>query len=158
MRSGYASLTLVVVERASAQRSKRRIDHVDSVQHLAALPCPQRRNRSIQIVPLHSHRLDRIFPSGPRVPFARMSEPQTVLIVDDEDDIRELARISLERVGGMRVLVATAKVLEELDKDALASWPVVGVLNKGELDIGRMVTIVSDALGTNPLRKTNGHD
>jgi CheY-like chemotaxis protein len=52
----------------------------------------------------------------------------------------------------MRVLVATAKVLEEMDKDALASWPVVGVLNKGELDIGRMVTIVSDALGTNPLR------
>ena len=52
----------------------------------------------------------------------------------------------------MRVLVATAKVLEELDKDALATWPVVGVLNKGELDIGRMVTIVSDALGTNPLR------
>ena len=37
-----------------------------------------------------------------------MSEPQTVLIVDDEDDIRDLARISLERVGGMRVLVATS--------------------------------------------------
>jgi CheY-like chemotaxis protein len=29
-----------------------------------------------------------------------------VLIVDDEEDIRELARISLERVGGMSVLVA----------------------------------------------------
>ena len=57
----------------------------------------------------------------------------------------------------MRVLVATAKVLEELDKDALATWPVVGVLNKGELDIGRMVTIVSDALGTNPLRTTPPH-
>lgn len=35
-----------------------------------------------------------------------MSEPQKVLIVDDEDDIRELARISLERVGGLRVVVA----------------------------------------------------
>jgi CheY-like chemotaxis protein len=57
----------------------------------------------------------------------------------------------------MRVLVATAKVLEELDKDALATWPVVGVLNKGELDIGRMVTIVSDALGTNPLRTNPPH-
>jgi CheY-like chemotaxis protein len=57
----------------------------------------------------------------------------------------------------MRVLVATAKVLEEMDKDALASWPVVGVLNKGELDIGRMVTIVSDALGTNPLRTNPLH-
>lgn len=57
----------------------------------------------------------------------------------------------------MRVLVATAKVLEEMDKDALASWPVVGVLNKGELDIGRMVTIVSDALGTDPLRTSPPH-
>lgn len=35
-----------------------------------------------------------------------MSEPHTVLIVDDEDDIRELARISLERVGGLKVLAA----------------------------------------------------
>jgi CheY-like chemotaxis protein len=37
-----------------------------------------------------------------------MSEPQKVLIVDDEDDIRELARISLERVGGMQVVVASS--------------------------------------------------
>jgi CheY-like chemotaxis protein len=37
-----------------------------------------------------------------------MSEQQTVLIVDDEDDIRELARISLERVGGLRVLTASS--------------------------------------------------
>ena len=35
-----------------------------------------------------------------------MSESHKVLIVDDEDDIRELARISLERVGGMQVVVA----------------------------------------------------
>ena len=37
-----------------------------------------------------------------------MREPQKVLIVDDEDDIRELARISLERVGGLRVVVASS--------------------------------------------------
>lgn len=35
-----------------------------------------------------------------------MSESQTVLIVDDEEDIRELARISLERVGGLQVIAA----------------------------------------------------
>ena len=37
-----------------------------------------------------------------------MSEPQKVLIVDDEDDIRELARISLERVGGLQVVAASS--------------------------------------------------
>ncbi|HEX4733765.1 MAG TPA: response regulator [Thermoleophilaceae bacterium] len=37
-----------------------------------------------------------------------MSEPQKVLIIDDEEDIRELARISLERVGGLQVLVAAS--------------------------------------------------
>lgn len=37
-----------------------------------------------------------------------MSDPQTVLVVDDEEDIRELARISLERVGGLRVIVAAS--------------------------------------------------
>ena len=37
-----------------------------------------------------------------------MSESQKVLIIDDEDDIRELARISLERVGGLRVIVASS--------------------------------------------------
>lgn len=35
-----------------------------------------------------------------------MSEPHKVLIVDDEEDIRELASISLERVGGLRVVIA----------------------------------------------------
>ena len=35
-----------------------------------------------------------------------MSESHKVLIVDDEDDIRELARIALERVGGLRVVAA----------------------------------------------------
>jgi CheY-like chemotaxis protein len=33
---------------------------------------------------------------------------QKVLIVDDEDDVRELARISLERVGGLEVVVASS--------------------------------------------------
>lgn len=37
-----------------------------------------------------------------------MSEPQKVLVVDDEDDIRELARISLERVGGLYVITASS--------------------------------------------------
>lgn len=37
-----------------------------------------------------------------------MSEAQTVLVVDDEEDIRELARISLERVGGLRVVAASS--------------------------------------------------
>jgi len=52
-----------------------------------------------------------------------------------------------------RVLVATAKVLEESDQEKLSTWPVVGVLNKGELDIGRMVMIVTTALGKNPLKE-----
>ena len=46
----------------------------------------------------------------------------------------------------MRVLVATAKVLEDADKEKLSQWPVVDVLNKGELDIAQMVQIVSKAL------------
>lgn len=52
----------------------------------------------------------------------------------------------------VRVLVATAKILEEVDQEKLSSWPVVGVLNKGELDIGQMVGIVSTALVQNPLK------
>lgn len=46
----------------------------------------------------------------------------------------------------LRVLVATAKVLEEGDQAQLQTWPVVGVLNKGELDIAQMVTIVATVL------------
>ncbi|HLV44400.1 MAG TPA: response regulator [Aggregatilineales bacterium] len=46
----------------------------------------------------------------------------------------------------MRVLVATAKLLNDADKQRLTAWPVVGVLNKGELDIARMVGVVSTAL------------
>jgi CheY-like chemotaxis protein len=52
----------------------------------------------------------------------------------------------------IRVLVATAKVLEEIDNQRLSTWPVVGVLNKGELDISAMVTIISTALSKEPLK------
>jgi CheY-like chemotaxis protein len=52
----------------------------------------------------------------------------------------------------IRVLVATAKVLEDADNQKLGSWPVVGVLNKGELDISAMVTIISTALSKEPLK------
>lgn len=55
----------------------------------------------------------------------------------------------------VRVLVATAKVLEDADQEKLGSWPVVGVLNKGELDIGQMVTIVNEAL-TKDATNSNG--
>ncbi len=52
----------------------------------------------------------------------------------------------------VRVLVATAKVLEEADHSRLGSWPVVGVLNKGELDISAMVNIVRTALSKEALK------
>lgn len=53
-----------------------------------------------------------------------MSESQKVLIVDDEDDIRELARISLERVGGLHVIAASSgqeglRLAEEEQPDAV---------------------------------------
>jgi CheY-like chemotaxis protein len=41
--------------------------------------------------------------------------------------------------GPLKVLVATAKTLDDGDKEQLDSWPVVGVLNKGELDLPKMV-------------------
>jgi CheY-like chemotaxis protein len=50
-----------------------------------------------------------------------MSEQHRVLIVDDEEDIRELARISLERVGGLEVLSASSG--EEGITVALAEHP-----------------------------------
>jgi CheY-like chemotaxis protein len=53
----------------------------------------------------------------------------------------------------LRVLVATAKVLEEEDQRQLAMWPVVGVLSKAELDIAQMVNIVGRALTKDPRRK-----
>src|SRR5688572_14657734 len=56
----------------------------------------------------------------------------------------------------VRVLVATAKVLEDADNQKLAPWPVVGVLNKGELDISAMVTVISTALSKEPYKKTEG--
>jgi CheY-like chemotaxis protein len=53
----------------------------------------------------------------------------------------------------LRVLVATAKVLEEDDQRQLAAWPVVGVLSKAELDIAQMVNVVGRALAKDPHRK-----
>lgn len=57
-----------------------------------------------------------------------------------------------EESAPMRVLVATAKVLDEADRQKLSAWPVVGVLNKGDLDIGGMVGVITSALSKNPLR------
>lgn len=54
-----------------------------------------------------------------------------------------------------RVLVATAKILEPEDQRRLSSWPVVGTLNKGELDIGQMVNIVKNALAASPDNKAS---
>lgn len=34
--------------------------------------------------------------------------PRTILIIDDEDDIREVAQVSLELVGGLRVIAASS--------------------------------------------------
>jgi CheY-like chemotaxis protein len=53
----------------------------------------------------------------------------------------------------MRVLVATAKVLEDADQERLGDWPVVGILNKGELDIGQMVLVVSTALAKSAFKE-----
>ena len=50
--------------------------------------------------------------------------------------------------GDLKILVATAKTISDNDKDHLDSWPVVGVLNKGELDIANMVIEVRDLLTT----------
>ena len=48
--------------------------------------------------------------------------------------------------GDLKVLIATAKILGDGDKEKLDSWPVVGVLNKGELDIAKMVVEVKGLL------------
>lgn len=130
----------------------------------------------------------------------------SILVVDDEPDVRELFNITLKMAGHMtntvqdgqealealsvelpdlilldlmmprvngfefleavrterkdeplRVLVATAKVIEDAEQEKLSKWPVVGVLNKGELDIGRMVMIVAEALSEDP-KNPNGTD
>jgi CheY-like chemotaxis protein len=51
-----------------------------------------------------------------------------------------------EANGKLKVLIATAKTLNDGDKEHLDSWPVVGVLNKGELDIAKMVVDVQQLL------------
>ncbi|MBN1313582.1 MAG: response regulator [Anaerolineae bacterium] len=75
------------------------------------------------------------------------------LMMPHLDGFTFLARVRDEMATKpMRVLVATAKVLEDADQAKLGDWPVVGVLNKGELDIGQMVTVVSTALSKDPLK------
>lgn len=56
----------------------------------------------------------------------------------------------------MRVLIATAKTLEDIDRQMLATWPVVGVLNKGDMDVAQMVGVVTSALTKNPARPNGG--
>ena len=56
--------------------------------------------------------------------------------------------------GPLKVLVATAKTLDDGDKEHLNSWPVVGVLNKGELDLSKMVHDVKSLLSDKPAKKT----
>lgn len=122
-----------------------------------------------------------------------------ILIVDDEPDVRQLFKITLDMAGfrcqtvndglqamdaiakevpelvlldlmmprldgfgvlnklrekkpngGIRVLVATAKSLNDDDEERLSAWPVVGVLNKGELDIGQMVSDVQKIISAPP--------
>jgi CheY-like chemotaxis protein len=76
------------------------------------------------------------------------------LMMPHLDGFTFLARVRDEMATKpMRVLVATAKVLEDADQEKLGDWPVVGVLNKGELDIGQMVTVVTTALSKDPLKK-----
>lgn len=118
-----------------------------------------------------------------------------ILVVDDEPDVRELFKITLNMAGyrtavasdglqaldeiakespelivldlmmphldgfgvldrlreehsngPLKVLIATAKTLNDGDKEHLSSWPVVGVLNKGELDLPKMVHDVQSLL------------
>jgi CheY-like chemotaxis protein len=75
------------------------------------------------------------------------------LMMPNLDGFGLLSRLRQEMQNKpLRVLVATAKTLEESDQEKLEDWPVVGVLNKGELDIGQMVVIVSSALTKNPAK------
>jgi CheY-like chemotaxis protein len=75
------------------------------------------------------------------------------LMMPNLDGFGLLSRLRQEmQKKPLRVLVATAKTLEEADQEKLEDWPVVGVLNKGELDIGQMVVIVSSALTKDPVK------
>jgi DNA-binding response OmpR family regulator len=60
--------------------------------------------------------------------------------------IRELAP-----PPALRVLVATAKILENSDMTKLSSWPVVGVLRKSEFDLMEVVMHVREALAKESL-------
>lgn len=52
----------------------------------------------------------------------------------------------------LKVLIATAKSIEDRDKETLEAWPVVGVLNKGELDLKKMVGLIDDLLSGQPAK------
>lgn len=64
-----------------------------------------------------------------------------------------LARVRSEMAEEpLRVLVATAKVLDDDDRINLKTWPVVGILNKGDLDVGQMMMLVRQALTKDPVK------
>ena len=67
--------------------------------------------------------------------------PRTVLVVDDEDDVRELTRLSLERVGGMTVL--TARSAQE----------AVDVLDASPVDIVLLDVMMPDTDGPTALHR-----
>ena len=56
----------------------------------------------------------------------------------------------------LRVLVATAKVLEEADHELLSTWPVFDVLDKDKFDIVHFITRVNEILTKNPNKHQNG--
>lgn len=86
----------------------------------------------------------------------RAAPPDLVLLdlmMPHMDGFQLLAHLRTEQPAlPLRVLVATARVLGEDDRRRLAAWPVVGVLNKGDLDIAQMVGLISDALGKSPFQ------
>jgi len=68
------------------------------------------------------------------------------------DGFGVLARIrELAPAPALRVLVATAKLLDDNDMAKLASWPVVGVLRKSEFDLMEVVNHVREALARESL-------
>lgn len=72
------------------------------------------------------------------------------LMMPHLDGFGVLSNLRENRSNGdesLKVIVATAKSLDDKDMAALSDWPVVGVLNKGELDIAKMVIDVRAALG-----------
>ena len=86
-------------------------------------------------------------------------EPPQLILLDlmmpHLDGFGVLDRLRKEKPNGnLKVLVATAKTLNDGDKEQLDSWPVVGVLNKGELDLPKMVREVQSLLSDKPPEST----